>query len=335
MKILVSFISSRNKEDFQGTRLRKSIKGSLELSGIKYTSSHIDYYDVAHFISVKDENRINESLENNDKVVVSCLGTEGDKTTSYLDVKIDKKGKKIISLLPKIIKVLNKVHLILVPNEISKEFLIKEGVTTKISVVPTGVNLSRFDFSREDEKEIFYRYYREDKTKKLIVATGHYDSLSGISAYVAAAKKNPDAIFYYFAPDTKKLSFKTRRLIKNAPKNLKFKSIPSDDIYRSALINASLYVYTGYGVLGVVSLLEAMAARCQIIIREQPMFEDIFKDQDNVYVYKYSETLTSFIKDFLEEKVESTIENAYKYVQTVTIDKVGELLKNSYESLLK
>lgn len=335
MKVLVSFVSSRNKEDFQGTRLRKSIKGSLELSGIKHTSSHIDYYDVAHFISVKDENKINESLENNDKVVVSCLGTEGDKTTSYLDVKIDKKGKKIINLLPKTLKILNKVHLVLVPNEISKEFLIKEGVTTKIDIVPIGVNLSRFDFSREDEKEIFYRYYREDRTKKLIVATGHYDSLSGISAYIAAAKKNRDAIFYYFAPDTKKLSFKIRRLIKNAPKNLKFKSIPSDDIYRSALINASLYVYTGYGVLGVVNLIEAMAARCQIIIREQPMFEDIFKDQDNVYVYKYSETLTSFIKDFLEEKVESTIENAYKYVQTVTIDKVGELLKNSYESLLK
>ena len=334
MKVLVSFQPNKNEDNFEGTRLRKSIKGSLELSGVTYTSNPIDYFDVAHFIGVRDEKKIDEAIENNQAVVISCLGCEEDVNASILDVKIDRKGNRIFKLSSKALRVLNKATLILVPNQLSKDFLIKEGVEKTIEITSPGVNLARFDFSRNDEKDIFYRYYREDKNKPLVVAVGRYSNTNGITTFINAAKKCPNALFYYFGPNLKKAPLRIKSLIKSVPKNVKFKNIPTDDIYRSALINASVFVYPGYGLIGVVTLLEAIAARCQIVVREQPIFEDIIIDGVNSYSGKYSETLTSVIKDCLEGKIASTVEKAYKYVQDFTLEKIGEKLKINYQQAL-
>jgi hypothetical protein len=54
-----------------------------------------------------------------------------------------------------------------VPAEENITFLKQSGVITPIKVCKVGVNLARFNFSREDEKEIFYRYYNEDKNKNI------------------------------------------------------------------------------------------------------------------------------------------------------------------------
>ena len=71
-----------------------------------------------------------------------------------------------------------------------------------------------------------------------------------------------------------------------------------------------------------------------IVVREQPIFEDIIIDGVNSYSGKYSETLTSVIKDCLEGKIASTVEKAYKYVQDFTLEKIGEKLKINYQQAL-
>ena len=42
MKILVSFKPNKKYPDFEGVRLRKTIKGALEMVGIEHTSNDLD-----------------------------------------------------------------------------------------------------------------------------------------------------------------------------------------------------------------------------------------------------------------------------------------------------
>ena len=177
--------------------------------------------------------------------------------------------------------------------------------------------MSRFDFSRVDEKQIFHRYYKEDINKKIVVALGDYIYMEGLNSIINAAKKCPDAVFYYYGPSTKGCSFKIKRIIKKAPKNMKFVTVPSDDIYRSALLNASLFVYPEYKTIGHVSLLEAMAAKCQLVVRNQPLFSEIIKNGESGYVASYSETLTSLIVDSLENKIKNVSEFAHIEAQNI------------------
>ena len=116
MKVLVSFQPNRRATDFEGARVRKTIKGALEMANVEYTTSIVDKFDVMHLISAEDENKANDAKENNIPLVVSALYSEDDPLANYVDYK-NKDGKRTISLKSKGLRFLNKADLVLVPSE--------------------------------------------------------------------------------------------------------------------------------------------------------------------------------------------------------------------------
>ena len=335
MKVLVYFQPSRKNDNFEGTRMRKTIKGALEVIDVKYTSNLYDEYDVAHFMSPDDENKLNIVLERKVPVIVSALFGEDDPSTRFLVYK-NKDGKRTTSLKAKALKMLNKANLVLVPCESAKDFLIANGVNSPIEIVVPGVNLARFNFSREDEKELFYRYFREDKNKKLVMAIGEYtNNMEGIHALINAAKKREDAVFYYIGCETFTANYgKCKKIIKSAPKNVYFKALLPDDIYRSMLLNADVFMLPGYHLSGIVSIEEAMAANCQLIVRKSAIFPEFLKNEKTAYIAEFSETLTSLCLDYLDKKIKPTIEEAYRKISLYNLENFGQQLNNIYKTLI-
>ena len=314
--------------------MRKTIKGALEVVGAQYTSNVFDDYDVAHFISPDDENKMLIALEKHVPCIVSALYGEDDPTASFLKYR-DKDGKRTTTLRNRALRMLNKATLVLVPTESAKRFLIESGVTTPIEVCLPGVNLARFNFSRDDEKELFYRYFREDKNKKIVLALGEYESLDGIHAFINAALKREDTVFYYVGCESKtSKSSKFKKILKEAPKNVHFKFILPDDIYRSLLLNADVFMLPGYNLAGVVSIEEAMAANCQLIVRKSSIFPGFLKNEDTAYIAEFSETLTSLCLDYLNNEIESTTQEAYKQVSECSLQKFGDKLIRIYKSTI-
>ncbi|MBQ6731156.1 MAG: glycosyltransferase [Bacilli bacterium] len=335
MKTLVYFQPSSKNDNFEGARMRKTIKGALEVVDSKYTSNLYDDYDVAHFMSPDDENKLNIALERGVPVVVSALFGEDDPTTKFLIHK-SKDGKRTNTLKSKALRVLNKANLVLVPTESAKEFLIENGVSKPIEVCLPGINLSRFNFSREDEKELFYRYFREDKNKKIVLAMGEYSfNMEGIHSLINVAIKRPDVGFYYIGCEALSSSVgKAKKIIKNSPKNMHFINILPDDIYRSLLLNADVFMLPGYSVAGIISVEEAMVAKCQLIVRKSAMFPDFLKNEKTAYVAEFSETLTSLCLDYLDEKIKPTTEEAYRKISLYNLENFGKQLLSLYESVI-
>jgi glycosyltransferase involved in cell wall biosynthesis len=232
---------------------------------------------------------------------------------------------------------LNKATLVLVPTESAKEFLIASGVDRPIEVCIPGINLARFNFSRDDEKELFYRYFREDKNKKIVLAVGEYDNnLEGIHAFINAAAKRDDTVFYYVGSETTNLNIgRAKTIIKNAPKNVHFKNILPDDIYRSLLLNADVFMLPGYNLAGIISVEEAMAAKCQLIVRKSSIFPELLKNEKTAYIAQFSETLTSLCLDYLNGEIQPTTQEAYEQVSEHSLQKFGDQLVNIYNSLIK
>lgn len=336
MKALVYFQPKKANNIFEGARLRKSIKGALEMVDVEHTSNLLDTFNIIHLISPNDEKIVDDAKEYHCPVVASALYAEDDPEASYIDETINDRGK-VSTLKPKALKFLNKVDLVLVPSEANVEFLKNSGVTTPIKVLKPGLNMSRFDFSRNDEKEIFFRYFREDKNKKLVFAVGEYDAnMAGINSFINAAKKCPNHLFYYFGQMRKstELNLKFKRFIKTTPKNVHFISDVPDDVYRSALLNASVFMIPGYRNAGVISVYEAMAAKCQIIARKSAVFKGIIDEGVTAQVGEFSETLSSLVKDCLENKVKPTTTKAYEVVSQMTLTKFGNELKTIYMDLI-
>ena len=333
MKVLVYFQPNSKHDNYEGARMRKTIKGALEVIGATYTTNLYDDYDVAHFMSPEDEGKLNIAIERKVPVVVSALFGEDDPTTRFLNHK-NKDGKRTVTLKPKALKMLNKANLVLVPCESAKEFLIANGVNRPIETIIPGVNLARFNFSREDEKELFYRYFREDKNKKLVLAVGEYtNNMDGIHCLINAAKKREDTVFYYIGCESF-IGGKAKKIIKSAPKNLHFKMILPDDIYRSMLLNADVFMLPGYNLSGIISIEEAMAANCQLIVRKSAIFPEFLKNEKTAYIAEYSETLTSLCLDYLDEKIKPTTEEAYQMISSYNLENFGQELTKIYESLM-
>lgn len=335
MKVLVSYKPNRKYDNFEGTRMRKCIKGSLELLNITHTDSSVDFYDVAHLISPEEDRDLGDIRDVGAPLIISALYTEDDPTASYTEWK--RKEKQQI-LTPKALKFLNKADMILAPCESAVDFLKDRGVTKFIYPCYPGVNLARFDFSKQEEKEIFHRYYREDKNKKLVIAIGEYTKkMEGISAFLTAAKKCTNAAFYYIGRITTnmKISLSLRKLFNNAPKNVKFVDVPPDDVYRSALLNADVFMVPGYKITGVTSIVEAMAAKTQIIARKQTIFEGFLEDGVTAHLAEFSETLASLTRDYLDGKINPTITAAYNKICEHSLETLGEDLNKYYNLAMK
>lgn len=337
MKVFISFEPNKKLDNFEGSRLRKTTKGALDINNVGYVSEEVEgSYDLVHLISYEDTPLLERSINNNIPVVVSALMCETDKKAAYLDFKYHD-GEITYILCPKAKNFLNKANKVIVPTEGAKELLIDKGVTSDIEVIMPGINLSRFDFTRTEEKELFFRYFREDRNKKLVVAVGDYDNFDGINAFLKAAEKCPEALFYFFGQtkNLKRVPYKIKKTIKNAPKNAKFKEIVADDIYRSALLNATIFMIPEYRYVGVMSILEAMAAKCEIIAREQSLLPGILEDQETAHIAQFSETLVVLVRDVLDGKLRKTAFNAYQKVQDYSIEKYGEELSKLYKEIIE
>ena len=168
------------------------------------------------------------------------------------------------------------------------------------------------------------------------MAIGEYtNNMEGIHALINAAKKREDAVFYYIGCETFTANYgKCKKIIKSAPKNVYFKALLPDDIYRSMLLNADVFMLPGYHLSGIVSIEEAMAANCQLIVRKSAIFPEFLKNEKTAYIAEFSETLTSLCLDYLDKKIKPTTEEAYRKISLYNLENFGQQLNNIYKTLI-
>lgn len=337
MKTLVYYPHNKKGDLFESARNIKNIKDALEMAETPYTSIPVDEYDVVHLVAPYNDGTINELLESDIPTVVSAIYSESDPYGSFIE-EAAKKGEKGPYIKNKDIQFLNRASLVLVPNEEISAFLKDFGVTAQTKVLVPGVNIATFDFANDEEKGIFYRYFKEDPEKKIVVAIGEYNKeFDGWSAFVDAAKKSPKASFYYFAVTkaNRKLSYFERAKIASKPKNAHvYLNIPND-VYFSALLNCSVFMIPGHATPSLLNVMDAMASKCQIIARRQMALEGYVENEITGYTAEYSETLGILIREYLNGEIKPTIENAYEFAKKHSLEAFGDELTQIYNGLVK
>ncbi len=336
MKILVSFQPQNRFDNFEGARMRKTIKGALEINDIPYTTNLLDTYDIAHFMCAEDDLKLLEVESKNIPIVISALYSEKDRTAFYLQHKNTKK-EEIETLRTRAIKVLNRADLVLVPCESAKKLLVDSGVTSPIETLMPGVNFARFNFVRDDEKEIFYRYHKEEKGKKLLVSIGELGYIEGLKTFVEIAKKNPDVKCWFFgiAGRYPKHNLKVKKIIRFAPRNAHFATCAPDDVYRSALMNADVMVINSTTKFGVITLMDAIAAKCQIVVNKAALFDGFLTNKVNAYVGDNNQDIVKLTSDYLKGKIKPTIDQAFLDISSNTLQNYGLKLIDLYKKEIK
>lgn len=327
MKICVYFEPKDINDDFEGKRLRKTIKGSLEMVNVPYTRNLVENYDILHVLSAGDELKINDAIQTNHKVVFSALITETDIVTRLYELK-----NNCLVMSPRYLRTLNKVDVILVCDECSKELLITSGVKTKIVCVPLGINTSRFEMTSELESDLFYNYFQLDKRTKYIVSIGSFEDKDEFSKLIEIAKLCPNYRFFYFGKGKTKKSLPKSKKI---PKNLEFHLLLNQDIYCSMMRNALAYLSFDNRRRSPLTLFDAAASKTQIISLKPNNYNEEILTKLKAVCCNTSYEVSKTIDAINNGEYINNVEQVYKVARANSLKKLGTKLIEIYNNLLK
>ena len=327
MKVFIPYTSRKATEAFEGSRLRKTLKGACEVADISWVDSPRDKVDVAHFLSPSDHALLKDKKKEGVPCVVSAFYAEDDPLASFLTH--SSKPKPTARALA----ILNDADLVLVPSQRMKQFAIDSGVTARIEVLEPAVRINRFS-NTATEARIFRRYFYVRPEEKIVVATGNYYDKKAFNLIKKTVKACPNLSFYFFGA-TDRLGF--FRFIRGfgRPQNLHFLSIVQDDIYRSALMNSMAYIATESNRPNAIGPMEAFASKTQVVAFESARSNPLLVEKESCYFFQTPEEMGKYLSSLNSGIAESTINSAYAIAKSHSLVHHGTKLKQFYESLIK
>lgn len=329
MKPFVYF-EEKDACSFEGVRLRKNLKGALELAKVNYCSSFLASPDLFHLISPVKEEMIKEAKDNGAKIVVSAFYGSHDASCTFFE-----KNKSGYGLSKPALRTLMSADMVLTPMIECKDYLQKRGVSCPISVITPGVNLSRFDGIDDIEKEIFSRYASLQKAQKYVISCGNYEDNDEFERLSYMAKQFPDIRFFYFG--SKKRWFLSaharKRLSAIYGTNISFCDLVEDDVYRSAMSGASAYLSLG-NLPDSIALLEAMSARVPVYEIERPLFGNLSINGKTGWVYDDVAKIAQCFSLWCQSEENPTIIDAYEFAKSESLRTLGNELMRNYEIVL-
>ncbi len=331
MKIFIHFDPGSSKDIFEGMRLRKNIKGALELNDVTWVDSIYAMPDVAHLMSPQDETLAKNVKAEGISLVVSALYAEDDPVASFLNERLN--GELTFSLKAK--KLLELADVILVPSFFAKSLVEKEFPNKRIEIVTPGVNIVRFNSIDLLSQRAFQRYERISSDENYFLIVGDYEDKKNIQMIRSLTSAIPECRFFFLGGKYGNKAWSLRRMNKKNQKNLIFSPIIPDDIYCSALKGAAgLLVFEGMTENQMV-LLEAFAAKTAVFYVGNLENSEIAKEySDSITNLKTQEDVINFLPSFSPKSLEETIMSGYKVAKDNNLKKLGRSLKTIYKSLI-
>lgn len=331
MKVLIYFDDYQTvKESGVGKAIDHQIR-ALELNEVEYTLDSEDMYDICHINTVFPKSVLfaDKAKKEGKKVIYHGHSTKEDFKNSFIF------SNQIAPLFKKwLIYCYNKGDLILTPTVYSKKILEQYGLKRDIEVVSNGIDLD-FWKGKEEDRKSFYERYKLDKNKKSVISVGLFIQRKGILDFVELAKRLPQYEFVWFGElNLKIVPEEIKKAVKTELKNLHFPGYVDQERLREAYSGSNLYIFPTYEETEGIVLLEALAMKTDILIRDIEIYKNL-KDGKDLYKAKNIGEFEEKTKKILEKSLPSLKDEAYKIAEERSLEKVGKRLKEIYEKVLE
>lgn len=309
-------------------------KEALTNEGIEYTTNPKDDYDILHINTwfLESYNMAKKAKKLGKKVVYHAHSTEEDYKNGFIF------AKQTASFVKKwLIKCYKLGDVIITPSLYSKKLLeTYPGLEDKkIFAISNGIDLSFFKPDKKCGLD-FRKKYNFSKDDKVIVGIGLYIERKGIVDFVELAKMMPNYKFIWFGYSP--LEFSTdpvKKAVNTKLDNLTFAGYVEKDEIRNALNGCDVYLFPTLEETEGIPIIEAMACKCDSIVRDIPVFDDWLIDGKNMYKAKTLDEFKEKIEGICNKTLPSLIENYKSVVEERDIKNIGKQLKEVYEEVLK
>jgi len=307
-------------------------KAALDSEGIPCTMDSKDYHDIVHINTIFPNSFFKAIMERlrGKKVVYYAHSTQEDFRNSF-------KGSNLFAPIFKwwIKRCYNLGHVLITPTEYSKSLLTGYGIKKKIVPLSNGIDLSIYKKDDEGGRRFRHRY-GFSVWDKVIISVGHYINRKGIKDFVALAKAMPEYKFIWFGYSAPALCTPdVNDCLKSIPSNLLLPGLASQEELRDAYSGSDLFLFMTYEETEGIVLLEALAMKLQVLIRDIPIYQKDFIHGENCYKATDNYEFQSLISQIFEGNLPSTVTEGYETVKKRDIPAIGTELKKIYSDLLQ
>lgn len=225
--------------------------------------------------------------------------------------------------------------IVVTPSEYARQLLLSYGIKKEIRVVSNGIDLAYYDRTYVDQKTFRRRYGYKD-TQKVIMCVGLTIERKGILDFVELAKRMPEYQFIWFGEANRHmLPKRIRKILQIKLPNLKFAGYAEPDMLREAYAGSDLFLFPSYEETEGIVVLEALAMKIPILLRDISVYADWLQDGKEVYKGRNTDEFQALIKRILKEEAADLTENGYRVARERAIEKTGAQLREIYEGCMK
>lgn len=333
MKVLLYFEGEKVISTSGIGRAQKHQILALKSQGIEYTTDPWDEtYDILHIntYGINSNAIISKARKEGKPVIYHAHSTEEDFRNSFiLSNQLAPTFKKII------VSLYSLADEIITPTPYSKKLLEGYGINLPITPISNGIDLVRFEYNEEKIKA-YRKYFSLKDDDKVVLSVGLYFERKGILDFIEVAKKLPDYKFIWFG-DTPLYSIPkvVREAVENHPKNVILPGYVKGAIIDGAYLDANCFFFPSFEETEGIVVLEALASKQNVVLRDIGAFDPWMKDKVNCYKGNSVDDFVDIVKNVVEQKLPDVSEQGYITAEERSIENVGKQLKEVYLRVLK
>ncbi|QEA59357.1 glycosyltransferase [Leuconostoc koreense] len=334
MKVLLYFENQNLIAKSGIGRALKLQKEALSYTDVEVTTDikSVDY-DILHIntYGVNSHHMVNKAHKLGKKVVYHGHSTYEDFRNSFT-------GSNAIAPLFKryLVSLYSKSDAIITPTPYSKQLLRGYRLNQPIIPISNGIPLEKYQHD-DDKIKKFREYFDLADDQKVIMSVGLFFERKGILDFVELAKRHPEYIFIWFGyTDLRLVPHKISRLIKgNHPRNLIFPGYIAGDVIRGAFQGADLFLYPSHEETEGIVVLEALASKQNVLVRDIPVYKKWLQNGVNCYKACDLDEFEIKMQKILTGESPNLSETGYKLAQTRNLPEIGKKLQAVYEMVLE
>lgn len=333
MKVLLYFEAEGLIQTSGIGRAMKHQMAALDSQGIEYCTDPLedDDFDLLHINTYgpTSEFVIKKARLMGKKVIYHAHSTEEDFRNSFLF------SNQIAPLYKQIlIGLYSQADALITPTPYSKKLLEGYGLTLPIYDLSNGIELKKYAYDEEKIKA-YRKYFGLHENDKVIISVGLYFERKGLLDFIEVAKKLPDYKFIWFGY-TNLISVPKviRDVVEDHPDNVYLPGYVKGPIIEGAYLAADCFFFPSYEETEGIVVLEALASKQQVLVRDIGAFDPWLKDGINCYKGTTNEEFADRIKKIVDGELPRTTEEGYVTAEERSIENIGKSLKAIYTEVL-
>ena len=305
-------------------------KQALESAGIEVTFNKKENYDAVHINTVFPDSFLmsRRCRRRGKKVIYYAHSTQEDFKDSF------RGSNWLAPLFKQWIKRCYKTGDILItPTVYSQKLLEGYGLSKTIIPLSNGIDLQHYRRSEEGGRR-FREKYGFSPEDKIIISVGHYMNRKGIRDFIQLAEELPQYQFIWFGytPPAARTKDVEKALKKELP-NLTLPGLATQEELKDAYSGSDLFLFLTHEETEGIVLLEALAMKLPVLIRDISIYKDLFTDGQNAYKAQTIDEFKEKITGILTGRLPSTVDKGYETVSERDIPMIGRRLKEIYRLL--